>query len=211
MQGVLCLVLLAIHGGAASFNLLVSGPELHRTLGLNAELRYVNNGTINDYALGFSVMIPEHIWDLYFTWQNLKPTPIPYSISFTVSNPEAMTIPQLNISRKGYIPTSEEVFRVVFQCTGKVSAEVELCMNMNFTMPPPFPDITHLALKRQKVCYKNNNTNSDTLMIDAMIVGAGNPFYIGVGCACAAVVLLAIFAVIFYLRTIKARRTDVIQ
>lgn len=33
MQGVLCLVLLVIHGGAASFNLLVSGPELHRTLG----------------------------------------------------------------------------------------------------------------------------------------------------------------------------------
>ncbi|GFQ77010.1 tyrosine-protein kinase Drl [Trichonephila clavata] len=140
-----------------SFNLYVSRPEMKRLLGLNAEVRYVNNGTVNDYALSFVVVIPDPIWDLYFTWQSLRPTPVPYSISFTLSNPEAMSVPQLNISRKGNIPTKEEVFRMVFQCTGKVSAEVEMCMNMNFTMPPPFPNSTHLVLKRKKICYKRKS------------------------------------------------------
>ncbi|CAL1279579.1 unnamed protein product [Larinioides sclopetarius] len=208
---VICMTFMMLSSVNGSFNLFVSRPEMKRLLGLNAEVRYVNNGTVNDYALSFVVMIPDPIWDLYFTWQSLRPTPVPYSISFTLSNPEAMSVPQLNISKKGNIPTNEEVFRVVLQCTGKVSAEVEMNMDMNFSMPPPFPNSTHLVLKRKKICYKNNSTTSDTLMIADAMVATSNSFYIGVGCACAVVVIIAIIAVVFYLKTMKARRTDVIH
>lgn len=45
---------------------------------------------------------------------------------------------------------------------------------------------------------------------DAM-VATGGSLYIGVGCASAVVFVIAVGAVIVYMRTMKARRTDVIQ
>ncbi|XP_054724955.1 tyrosine-protein kinase RYK-like isoform X2 [Uloborus diversus] len=208
LQVLLHLTFVLMRGVAASFNLYIRPPEVKRLLGLNAELRYVNNGTVNDYALGFVVMVPDHISELHFTWQSLRPNPIPYSISFSVSDPDALSAPQLNISRTGSIPTKEEVFRLVLQCTGRVNAEVDVFMNINITMVPP-SNITHLVLKRKKICLKDDGSNG-TLMIDAM-VATGSSLYIGVGCACAVVVLITIGAVTMYLRTMKARRTDVIH
>lgn len=197
---------LLFQGVAASFNLYVRPPEVKRLLGLNAEVRYVTNGTVNDYALGFVVMVPDHIADLHFTWQSLAPIPIPYSISFSVSDPEALSTPQLNISRKGTIPTKEEVFRLVLQCTGRANAEVEVFMNINITLSP---NVTHLVLKRKKICLKDEG-NNDSLMIDAM-VATGGSLYVAVGCAVTIVVAIGIGALIVYMKTMKARRTDVIH
>ncbi|XP_042902588.1 tyrosine-protein kinase RYK isoform X2 [Parasteatoda tepidariorum] len=206
----MCVCLLSFDGAAAWFNLFVSRSEGKRILGLNAELRYVDNGTVNDYALGFSVMVPDPIWDLYFTWQTIRNTPVPYSINIGVSNPEAMAIPQLNISRKGNIPTNQEVFRVVLLCTGKVDAEVEIFMNMNFSMLPPFPETTHLILKRKKICHLRNDSSIDTLMIDAMIATASS-LYIAVGCALGFLLVLSMVVTLFCFRRHKIRRSDAIH
>ncbi|XP_042902392.1 tyrosine-protein kinase RYK isoform X2 [Parasteatoda tepidariorum] len=210
IQVLLCACLLYVDGVVAWFNLFVSRSEGKRILGLNAELRYVDNGTVNDYALGFSVMVPDSIWELYFTWQSIRNAPVPYSINIGVSNPEAMAIPQLNISRKGSIPTNQEVFRVVLLCTGKVDAEVEIFMNMNFSMLPPFPETTQLVLKRKKICHIRNDTSGDTLMIDAMIATAGS-LYIAVGCAVGFLLVMSSVVGLFYIRRHKVRRSDVIH
>lgn len=45
---------------------------------------------------------------------------------------------------------------------------------------------------------------------DAM-VATGGSLYIAVGCACVIVVVITVGAFIVYMRTMKARRTDVIQ
>ena len=39
--------------------------------GLTAELYYVREGVINEYALNFVVPVPAHIQDIYFTWQSI--------------------------------------------------------------------------------------------------------------------------------------------
>ena len=40
--------------------------------GIEGDLFYVRNGTVNDYALSFNLLIrPEHD-NIYFTWQNLR-------------------------------------------------------------------------------------------------------------------------------------------
>lgn len=45
-------------------------------VGLTAELFYVREGVINEYALNFVVPVPDTIQDLYFTWQSLGDRPV---------------------------------------------------------------------------------------------------------------------------------------
>lgn len=193
----------------ASFNIYLRPPEVKRLLGLTAELHYVRDGTVNDYALGFVVMVPDYISELHFTWQSLRSTPMPYSIGITVNNPEALHTPQLNITRRGTIPTKEEVFRVVLLCTGKVNAEVEVFIHINITMNPS-SNITSLVLKRKKICLKDDGSNGTLMVADAMIATSSS-FYIGVGCSSAVLIIVAIVAVTMYVRTRKSRRTDAIN
>ncbi|XP_042903004.1 tyrosine-protein kinase RYK isoform X2 [Parasteatoda tepidariorum] len=156
-------------------------------------------------------MVPEHVWELFFTWNSLKPTPIPYTIDIGVSNYEAMMRPQLNITRKGFVPMHLGTFRLLLRCTGKVDAEVGIFMRMNFSMPPPFPESIYFTLKRKKICHIRNNTSGDSLTIaDAMIDTTGS-LYIAVGFISAFILIVAMVAVLCYVRTVKARMSDVIH
>ena len=44
--------------------------------GLSAELYYVREGVINEYALNFVVPVPAHIGELHFSWQSLADSPV---------------------------------------------------------------------------------------------------------------------------------------
>ena len=48
--------------------------------GLTTQLYYINQGKVNDYALGFQVPVPANISTLHFNWQSLAPS-TPVSIS----------------------------------------------------------------------------------------------------------------------------------
>ena len=43
--------------------------------GIEAELYYVRDGIINNYALSFNLPINANIEDIYFTWQSLRDNP----------------------------------------------------------------------------------------------------------------------------------------
>lgn len=47
--------------------------------GIEAQLYYVREGVVNDYALNFVVMIPADISDLQFTWQSLTKHPVRFT------------------------------------------------------------------------------------------------------------------------------------
>jgi RYK receptor-like tyrosine kinase len=57
-----------------TFRLLILAPD--RVAGLQAELFYVREGVINEYALNFVVPVPAQISDLHFTWQSLAGRPV---------------------------------------------------------------------------------------------------------------------------------------
>lgn len=44
--------------------------------GLSAELYYVRDGFVNEYALHFTVPVPANIRDISFTWQSLAGRPV---------------------------------------------------------------------------------------------------------------------------------------
>ncbi|KYN50669.1 Tyrosine-protein kinase Dnt, partial [Trachymyrmex septentrionalis] len=44
--------------------------------GLDGELFYVREGTVNEYAMKFVVPVPALIQKLHFTWENLAGRPV---------------------------------------------------------------------------------------------------------------------------------------
>ncbi|KOC61311.1 Tyrosine-protein kinase Dnt, partial [Habropoda laboriosa] len=46
--------------------------------GLQAELFYVREGVINEYAIKFIVPVPAQVHKLHFTWENLVGRPVSF-------------------------------------------------------------------------------------------------------------------------------------
>lgn len=209
-----CLVLLvglatAAHG---NLNLFIGTSEVKKLLGLPSELYYVRDGVVNSYALQFTVLLQAQVNDLHFVWQNVQKQPIPYSINFTVSNREALNVPKLNISKWGDVPSTLSVFRVNLQCTGLLSAEVDVNMQMNFTLNSA-ENVTVLNLKRRKICLKDELfLKNDSIIADpAALTSSTHVFYISVGIVVAVLVVVIIAVNVAYSRSRKARQAETIS
>ncbi|XP_064614923.1 tyrosine-protein kinase RYK-like isoform X2 [Liolophura sinensis] len=204
--------------------------ETYRLLGITAELYYVRNGIINNYALSFSLPIPADITDIYFTWQSLRQPPpaMYYSMAFSSSNLKAMAIPETNITLNGPVPTTLSVFQVKFPCTGKVTAEVDVRMQLNVSIFST-SNQTLLNFKRRKLCLKadeisipatsggvrswprgtaNLPINDTFFYYDPQqaqnMSSSTHIFYIAVGCACAVILLIAMAVAVYYLNSQKS-------
>ncbi|XP_073991365.1 tyrosine-protein kinase Dnt isoform X2 [Rhodnius prolixus] len=195
----------------ANLDLYLNLQEVKRLLGLSAELYYVRNGILNEYALNFVVPVPATVNELHFTWQSLASRPLPYTISVDASDTQAMLPARLNISNQGMVPTVVQTFSIVLPCSGLTNAEVDLIISINVTINRATNNVTSLNFKRRKICLKGA----------ALSVGPGmdvrqdavNPMddneappalYIAISAACALATLLAIALLACYLRTNKA-------
>lgn len=52
--------------------------------GLKAELYYVREGVINEYAMKFVVLVSAQVHKLHFTWENLAGRPVSFENSWLV-------------------------------------------------------------------------------------------------------------------------------
>ncbi|KAB7499641.1 Tyrosine-protein kinase Drl [Armadillidium nasatum] len=128
--------------------------------GLNAELYYIREGVVNDYAMRFSVKIPPEIHSIYFRWESLTKKPVLYNMAVWVNetsitdglNP--ITEPTLNISLSGTIPKKTETFELNLPCTGLINGEVEVILNLNVTSSRANQPPTVLYFNRRKICLK---------------------------------------------------------
>lgn len=67
----------------------------------------------------------------------------------------AMLPPKVNVSAKGVVPITLQVFRIRLPCSGLVSAEIPLTLRLNVTAPPNSKlNDTILVFKRNKICLK---------------------------------------------------------
>ena len=60
--------------------------------------------------------------------------------------------PTVNVSLTGTMPVQPQTFKLSLPCTGKVSVEVEVILNINVTSPRPRQPPTVLYFKRKKIC-----------------------------------------------------------
>lgn len=66
----------------------------------------------------------------------------------------ALLQPFLNISLTGSVPTKPDTFALHLPCTGALSAEVDVTLNINVTSPTPNVTPSILYFKRRKICLK---------------------------------------------------------
>uniref|UniRef100_T1IZQ5 receptor protein-tyrosine kinase n=1 Tax=Strigamia maritima TaxID=126957 RepID=T1IZQ5_STRMM len=194
---------------SANLNLFASLAEVKKLFGLPSELYYVREGVVNTYAMQFNVLVPSHINELHFVWQNLRQQPMSYSIGFTVSNSEALGRPQMNITRKGVVPSRLSVFRIFLPCSGQMTAEVEMKIQMNFSISAN--NVTVLNFKRKKVCLKDDfQPQNDSVVDDPSVYAAASTkiFYIVVGCSCSLIFFIATVFGFCYIKSNKARRNE---
>lgn len=128
--------------------------------GVSAELYYVREGAINDYALNFAVPVPANISDVTFTWQSLVEHPLPYSINIATSDTEVLPRPLLNISRIGDVPMEPQTWGIALKCSGTRNAEVTVTIHVEVILDRATNNNTNLIFKRKKICLKEEQDSA---------------------------------------------------
>ncbi|XP_065165096.1 tyrosine-protein kinase Drl isoform X2 [Atheta coriaria] len=172
------------------------------------ELFYVRNGTVNDYAMVFVVPVPSKIDTLHFTWESFAGRPLPYSISVDVTDTIALGHPKLNITSTGSVPMSLQTFSVSLPCSGVISADVSVTIQVNITVMPL--NITTLTFNRKKICTKMDSHLGNQVHVDSLSkqYKSTNIFYTAVGCAIAFVVIIVSISLVgCYFKNQKLMRT----
>ncbi|KAL7891183.1 hypothetical protein AOLI_G00006590 [Acnodon oligacanthus] len=221
LEGALCL---AKPGGAPAFNgsnrpsvnIYMSEEEVKKLLGLDAELYYVRDDVVNNYALSFILPVPSETDRLNFTWHSKGK--VEYRLGFQVENPAVMDYPQSNISAQGEVPRIPSVFSVNLICSGKVDGEAILTVQLNLTIHAN--NFTVLNFKRRKMCYRRieqpdpprippfpNRTRPDLDSVNAPTTST-RVFYISVGVCCAVIFLVAIILAVLHLHSMKRVEVD---
>ncbi|XP_076246954.1 tyrosine-protein kinase Dnt [Calliopsis andreniformis] len=212
-------ILLVLVGCSDGYlNIFISQSQVMKLLGLEAELYYVREGVVNTYAMNFIVPIPANIADLEFSWQSLAGQPLPYSMELDydvmgvpggASGMMALLPPRVNVSARGEVPVTLQVFRIRLPCSGLVSAEIPITLRLNVTAPPGtrYND-TVLVFKRNKICFEGVETpprnDSVRLEVGPLVNGAG-ALYVAATCACALILVVGSVASALYIRNSKAR------
>lgn len=120
--------------------------------GVSAELYYVREGQVNDYALNFAVPVPANINEISFTWQSLAHNPLPYSLNIITSDASVLPRPTVNISRIGEIPLEPQTFAIGMKCSGVRDAEVEVTIAVEIILDQQTNNVTDLVFRRKKIC-----------------------------------------------------------
>ncbi|XP_074657404.1 tyrosine-protein kinase RYK-like [Tubulanus polymorphus] len=217
-------------GSGANLDFFMNEAETWRLLGITAELYYVRNGVVNDYALRFILPIPADKQDIYFTWRNLGGKQMFYRMEFDVSDTRAMDFPTANITAEGVVPKRQSVFKISFPCTGKMSAEVDINIMLSITVLSA-TNIIKLHIQRKKMCLKTDEEtfygrnkgyqgkiykfiNDSLVETDVSAVENLEPnlmnyyYYIGIGSMCGFIFLLALCIIVFYYRSQKGQRPE---
>uniref|UniRef100_A0A0A9YWX3 receptor protein-tyrosine kinase n=3 Tax=Lygus hesperus TaxID=30085 RepID=A0A0A9YWX3_LYGHE len=212
-------ILVVLDSCCAHLDLYLNLQEVKRLLGLSAELYYVRNGMLNEYALNFVVPVPAVMKELHFTWQSLAGRPLPYTIQVDHTSPDAMAPAFLNISSSGMVPTAPQTFSIALPCSGEVSAEVDVVISINVTLNRATNNVTRLNFKRRKICLlgsrhhfpqSNGSAGPGGTLRQGIVSPNGREdeapaaVYVAISSACALATLLAIALLACYLRTNKS-------
>ncbi|KAI8038409.1 hypothetical protein M5D96_008307 [Drosophila gunungcola] len=189
-------------------NIFISHLEVMKLMGLEADLFYVHEGAINTYAMHFTVPVPADVHELEFSWQSLIAYPLPYAISIEYNNDqEALGTPTLSIPHKGLVPQEVESFLVYLPCTGNVSLQMPVNVNMVVRAPPRFND-TRLHFKRNKICAKGISPEPNQSPAPAHAPSQGPALLSAAACALGLVLAVGLVASMMYVRARKQLRQD---
>uniref|UniRef100_A0A6A7FZC8 Fibroblast growth factor receptor-like n=1 Tax=Hirondellea gigas TaxID=1518452 RepID=A0A6A7FZC8_9CRUS len=79
------ILLLLVQQSSANLNLYITKSEVRRILGLTAEMFYVREGVVNDYAMSWTVPVGANIHALHFTWRSTDKKPLLYNMAVSTN------------------------------------------------------------------------------------------------------------------------------
>ncbi|XP_068693991.1 uncharacterized protein [Montipora foliosa] len=133
---VLVLLLPFLGKSEGKLNVFLEGKEVSRFLyDLNTNLFLVKDGTVapilkTPFLSSLIPPIEPYIKDLKFRFNATEA--VRYRLSFQSSNETIMNHPMASIPLSGLVPQKTKGFRVKFPCTGQVTGETLLTINISF-------------------------------------------------------------------------------
>uniref|UniRef100_A0A0N5BNU8 Protein kinase domain-containing protein n=1 Tax=Strongyloides papillosus TaxID=174720 RepID=A0A0N5BNU8_STREA len=136
------------------FNLFISLEEMNRTMGILSEMKYVENGKVNQYSTKFPYRLNSNSSHINLSWNsNVKTHPIYYSIK-TVSE-DLNVFPIVHIPLSGVLPLKTEQFAIEHRCTGSRAGQFLIQIHFNISWPSS-QNTTYFVLKQEKICELKN-------------------------------------------------------
>ncbi|KAK0406964.1 hypothetical protein QR680_018915 [Steinernema hermaphroditum] len=147
----LLLALLCVFALAdAKVNLYITKAEMNRTLGIVAEMNYLEHGVVNNYSTKFPYRVDANINQVMFSWYTeVSDKPIPYALRAVAS--DVNVLPVIRIQPNGYMPTKPETFIVEYRCAGSRAGQFGIFLHVNISWPSERHP-TYLTLKQEKIC-----------------------------------------------------------
>ncbi|CEF63167.1 Tyrosine-protein kinase RYK [Strongyloides ratti] len=136
------------------FNLFISSEEMNRTMGILAEMRYVENGKVNQYSTKFPYRLNANSSHINLSWRsNIKTHPIFYSIKTVSEDYNVFSI--VHIPLNGILPLKTEKFAIEHRCTGSRAGQFLIQIHFNISWPST-RNTTYFVLKQEKICELKN-------------------------------------------------------
>ena len=145
---------------------------------MDRELAYIRNGKVNHNAAAFSIPVSQDLDAIHLAWKllpnsnrgsrtSMDSKTVTYRIFIETKSfqdntrivEDAMYQPSLNISHQGKLSENEEIIRISLTCNGRVHANVDINIRINFEIANEDQDSQNieLNLQRQKVCTNSNS------------------------------------------------------
>uniref|UniRef100_A0A914ZEM8 Protein kinase domain-containing protein n=1 Tax=Parascaris univalens TaxID=6257 RepID=A0A914ZEM8_PARUN len=206
----MAIIVWLVKRGNTMINLFISKAEMIRTLGLSAELNYIENGIINTYSTKFPYRVDTNISQVVFSWNTkILDRKIAYKLR-AIAGDNAV-LPVILIPHRGYLPTSTEEYR----CAGNKAGQFDVILHVNFSWPSDTNN-TYVTLKQEKLCasrsgrrltgnldeYDQNGLRMDGDESGVLITGE-NVFYMVIGCVGAVVLVIGVLLVVYFRSTRK--------
>ncbi|CAI4232640.1 unnamed protein product [Auanema sp. JU1783] len=135
---------------------------MNRTLGLNAEMSYVENGVVNAYSTKFPLRVNADVNFVTFTWSSTAS--VIYAI--IIESEDTNVVPVLRIPSHGSIPHSTQDFIVEYRCAGYRSGQFIVSMYFNFTIQNG--DSQSVRLRQEKLCTSRDGRRGLAYMVSGV-------------------------------------------
>ncbi|OZC08003.1 hypothetical protein X798_04999 [Onchocerca flexuosa] len=131
-------------------NLFIARTEMDRTLGLDVQLNFIENGIVNLYSVKFPYRINTNITYVQFSW-NTKVLDRPVHYTIRAISHDNVVIPLIQIPSSGKVPLKTETFKIEYRCIGIKTGKFDIQVNFKFDWPSSMNQ-TKVSLKQEKLC-----------------------------------------------------------
>ncbi|CAB3399160.1 unnamed protein product [Caenorhabditis bovis] len=185
--------------------MFISKEEMNRTLGVKAELNYIEMGNINTYSTKFHYRVVANVDYVSFTWNSVGK--VDYDVR--IESDDSSVLPIIRIPPKGTVPNNLQEFSVEYRCAGHRSGQFTVNLYFNFYYDSK---ILPVKLRQEKICQSRDGRRGLTGAYDGIELeeedSVDRVFFIII-CIATSFLLIVAATLICYFK--RSKKDDLIQ